>query len=77
MNSKISEGRSVRLTFSCEDPLTNLPISIPRRGDSSPAVADVRSNGFRFSLNNLGESNLDTPICIYEKRLTKKLHMGF
>ena len=77
MNGEILKGRSVGLSFSCEDPLTNPPVSVPRSGDSSPTVADVKSNDFRFASDGLGWSNLDTPICIYEKRSTKKLHMVF
>ena len=77
MNGEILEGRSVGLNFSCEDPQINPPISVPRSGDLSPTVTDVRSNGFQFGPDSLGGSNLDTPICIYEKRSTKKLHMGF
>ena len=46
MNGEISKGRSVGLSFSCEDPLTNPPVSVPRSGDSSPTVADVKSNDF-------------------------------
>ena len=67
MNGKILEGRSVGLNFSCEYPLTNLPVSIPRNGDSSPTITSVKLNGFWFSLDSLGRSNLDTPICIYVK----------
>ena len=77
MNGEISKGRSVGLSFSCEDPLTNPPVSVPISGDSSPTVADVKSNDFRFASDGLGWSNLDTPICIYEKRSTKRLHMVF
>ena len=77
MNGEILEGRSVGLNFSCEDLQINLQVLVPRSGDLSPIVTDVRSNGFRFGLDGLGGSNLDTPICIYEKRSTKKLHMGF
>ena len=77
MNGENLEGRSVGLNFSCEDLQINLPVSVPRSGDLSATVTDVRSNGFRFGLDGLGGSNFDTPICIYEKRSTKKLHMGF
>ena len=34
--------RSVGLNFSCEDPLTNLSVSIPGHGDPSPTVVGVR-----------------------------------
>ena len=77
MNREILKGGSIGLSFSCEDPLTNPPVSVPRSGDSSPTVANIRSNGSQFDSNGLGGSNLDTPICIYEKRSTKKLHVGF
>ena len=63
--------------FLCEKPLTYPPISVPRSEDSSPTVVGVWSNGFRFSPNGLVGADLDTPICIYEKRLTKMLHIGF
>ena len=77
MNGKISNKRSIGLYFLCENAQTYPPISVPRSGDLSSAVTGVKSNGFRFCLDGLGETDLDTPICIYEKRLTKMLHMGF
>ena len=63
--------------FLCEKPLTYPPVSIPRSEDSSPAVVGIGSNGFRFDPDGLGGTDFDTPICIYEKRLTKMLHIGF
>ena len=62
MNSEISEVRSVGLSFSCEDSLTNLLVLVPRSGDSSSASAGVGSNSFRFGLDGLGGSDLDTLI---------------
>ena len=77
MNSEILEGRSIGLCFLCEKPLTYPLVSVPRSEDSLPTIVGVGLNGFQFSPNGLGGANLDTPICIYEKRLTKMLHIGF
>ena len=72
MNGKILEGRSIGLYFLCKKPLT-----YPRSEDSLPTVVGVESNGFPFGPDGLGGADLDTPIFIYEKRLTKMLHIGF
>ena len=77
MNGEILEGRSIGLCFLCKNLLTYPSVSIPRSGDLSPTVVGVGSNGFQFGLDCLGRADLDTSICIYEKRLTKMLHMGF
>ena len=77
MNNKILDGRSVGLCFLCEKWLSYPPVSVPRSEDSSPTVVGVRSNGFPFGPDSLSGADLDTPICIYEKRSTKMLHIGF
>ena len=77
MNGEILEGRSIGLYFLCEKPLTYPLVSVPRSEDLLSTVVGIKLNGFRFGPDGLGGANLDTPICIYEKRLTKMLHIGF
>ena len=77
MNGEILEGRSIGLCFLCEKPLTYPPVSVPRNEDSPLTVVGISSNGFWFGSDSLGGADLDTPICIYEKRLTKMLRIGF
>lgn len=77
MKDKILDGRSIGLCFLCENPLNYPPVSVPRSGDPLPTVTGIGSNGFRFGPDDLGEEDLDTPIYIYEKRLTKMLSYGF
>ena len=77
MNGEILEGRSIGLYFLCKKPLTYPPVSVPRSEDSVPTVVGVRSNGFQFDPNDLGRADLDTPICIYEKKIDEDVSHRF
>ena len=77
MNGEILEGRLIGLCILCEKPLTYPPVLVPRSEHSLLTVVGVGSNNLRFDPNGLGGTDLDTPICIYEKRLSKMLHIGF
>ena len=70
-------GREVDWTLFFMQKTTNPPVSVPRSKDSSLTVVGIELNGFRFGPDGLGGADLDTPICIYEKILTKILHIGF